>query len=221
VPGICGHEAVLLPQEVLANWLGAAGKVAEPVERGPMTRLLPITLALALAGLPAAADEFTDTLDSALKAYKDNDITGAREDLDYAGKLLNAMKSESLAKFLPEPEPGWTKEAADDASATGFMGMLGGGTTAGATYKKATETLTIALVADSPMVNGLGAMFSGMSGIAGGKPVRIQRVQFNTTDDGLQGVVNGKVMVSVTGDASIEDKTAYLEKMDFKALGEF
>ncbi len=186
-----------------------------------MTRFLPITLALALAGLPAAADEFTDTLDSALKAYNDNDITGAREDLDYAGKLLNAMKSESLSKFLPEPEPGWTKEAADDASATGFMGMLGGGTTAGATYKKGTETLTIALVADSPMVNGIGAMFSGMSGIAGGKPVRIQRVQFNSTDDGLQGVVNGKVMVSVTGDASIEDKTAYLEKMDFKALGEF
>ena len=81
--------------------------------------------------------------------------------------------------------------------------------------------LTIALVADLPMVNGIGAMISGMSGIAGGKPVRIQRVQFNTTDDGLQGVVNGKVMVSVTGDASIEDKTRYLEKMDFKALGDF
>ena len=60
--------------------------------------------------------------------------SGAREDLDYAGKLLTAMKSEALAKFLPAALPGWTREeaAAEDAAAAGgFMGMLGGGTTRG------------------------------------------------------------------------------------------
>ena len=33
-------------------------------------------------------------------------------------------------------------------------------------------------------------------------------------------MVNERVMVSVTGDASVEDKTALLEAMDFKALGD-
>ncbi len=71
------------------------------------------------------------------------------------------------------------------------------------------------------MVSGLGAMITGMAGMAGGKPLRIQRTEFTESDDGLQGVVNGKVMVSVTGDASLEDKTAALEAMDFNGLGDF
>ena len=90
-----------------------------------------------LAPLPAAADEFTDTLESALKAYNEGDVAGAREDLDYAGKLLTALKAEALAKFLP------AAPARLDAggglgrgrgAAGGLMGMFGGGTTAAATY---------------------------------------------------------------------------------------
>ncbi len=188
-----------------------------------MLRFLPAAVALALAGLPALADEFSDTLESALKAYNSGDVSGAREDLDYAGKLLNAMKAETLGKFLPEAPEGWTREAAtdDDAAAGGLMGMLGGGTTAGATYRNGSDTFTIRLVADSPVVNGLGSMIAGMAGLGSGKPIRIQRVEFTQNDDGLQGVVNKRVMVSVTGSAPIEAKTAALEKMDFKALGNF
>ena len=188
-----------------------------------MVRYLPTAVALALAGLPAAvcADEFTDTLASALKAYNEGDVTGAREDLDYAGKLLTAMKADALAKFLPEAPAGWTKEAADADEGAGFMGMLGGGTTAAATYRKGAEDFTIALVADSSVVNGLGAMITGMAGLAGGKPLRIQRVEFTQNDEGLQGVINKRVMISVTGSAPLEAKTAALETMDFKALGDF
>ena len=76
------------------------------------------------------------------------------------------MKSEALAKLLPAAQPGWTREAAaeEEAGAGGFMGMLGGGTSAAATYRKGAESFTITLVADSPMVSGLGAMISGMAG---------------------------------------------------------
>ena len=187
-----------------------------------MLRFVPAVLAIALAS-PVAADEFTDTLESALKAYEEGDIVGARQDLDYAGKLLASMKSESLAKLLPDAQPGWTREAGseDDAAASGFMGMLGGGTMASATYRKGAETLTITLVADSPMVSGLGAMISGMAGLAGGKPLRIQRTEFSDKDGELQGLVADKVMVNVTGEAPLEDKKAYLEAMDFKAIGAF
>lgn len=187
-----------------------------------MRYLATAALAVSLVALPAWGDEFTDTLDSARQAYEEGDISGARADLDYAGKLLMAMKSDSLAKFLPEAPVGWIKEAADSDEASGFMGMLGGGTTAAATYRKGEEDFTITLVADSPMVSGIGAMITGMAGMAGsGKPMRIQRTEFTSTDDGLQGVVNNKVMVSVTGNATAEDKSAALELMDFKALGEF
>ena len=60
-----------------------------------------------------------------------------------------------------------------------------------------------------------------MAAIGGGKPIRIQRTEFTENDGDLQGVVDGKVMVSVGGNASVEDKTALLEAMDFEALADF
>ena len=180
-----------------------------------------ISLLGAAAAGPVAADEFTDTLESALSAYRGGDVDGAREDLDYASKLLTSMKSESLAKFLPDALPGWTRGEGDAAGAAGFMGMLGGGTTASATYTRAGEELTITMVANSPMINGMAAMITGIGSLGGGKPMRIQRTEFSQNDDGLQGIVDGKVMINVDGNASLEDKKAYLEAMDFKALGDF
>ena len=162
-------------------------------------------LALALAALPAAADEFTDTLESALEAYRDGDIAGARADLDYAGKLLTAMKSEALAKFLPAAQPGWTREAAAGtrpARRAGSWRCWAAAPRRRPPTARERRASTITLVADSPMVSGLGAMISGMAGLAGGKPLRIQRTEFTTNDGELQGVVNDRVMVSVSGDAA-------------------
>ena len=123
------------------------------------------------------------------------------------------MKSASLAKLLPAPLPGWTREeaAADDAESAGMaMAMFGGGTTASATYTDGTADVTITLVADSPMVSGLGALMGGIAGAGGGKPIRIQRTQFTLSDGDLQGVVDNKVMVNVGGSASLEQKQAQL-----------
>lgn len=187
-----------------------------------MLRFLPALLVAGLAAAPALADEFTDTLDSAIKAYNDGDVAGAQQDVEYAGKLLASMKAEGLAKFLPEAQAGWTRADENTDEAGGMMAMLGGGTTTGATYKKADGTdLTITLVANSPMVNGIAAMVGGMAAMGSGKPMRIQRTEFANNDGELQGVVNGKVMISVSGNATVEDKTAYLEAMDFKGLAEF
>jgi hypothetical protein len=188
-----------------------------------MLRFLPATLAIGLAALPVAADEFTDAVDSALEAYRDNDVKGAREELDYAVKLLDGMKSESLAKLLPEPLAGWTKEASDASDAEGAgmaMAMFGGGTAASAKYSDGTADMTITLIADSPMVTGIGGMLAGLAG-TGGKPIRINRTQFSVNDGDLQGVVNSKVMVSVSGSASLEQKQAQVKAMDFEALGDF
>ena len=90
-----------------------------------------------------------------------------------------------------------------------------------ASYTKGTDELTITLVANSPMVSGIGAMITGMGAMTGGKPIRVQRTEFSMNEGELQGVVDGKVMISVGGNAGIEDKTAYLEAMDFDALADF
>jgi hypothetical protein len=185
-----------------------------------MLRLL-AAAAIGLAALPAVADEFTDTLDSALQAYNDGDVDGARKDLEYATKLLAAMKAETLAKFLPEALPGWTKAEGDEAETGGMMAMLGGGTSASATYTKGSEELTITLVANSPMVTGIASMMGGVAAMGNSKPMRIQRTEFVENDEELQGVVDGKVLITVAGGAPVEDKTAYLEKMDFKAIADF
>jgi hypothetical protein len=187
-----------------------------------MRLFLPAALAAALAAMPVSADEFTDVIDGALEAYGDGEITIAREELDYAIKLLAMMKSESLSGFLPEALPGWTKTKGDGGDGGGAaMAMLGGGTTASAEYSNGSNNVSMTLMADSPLVSGMAAMITGMASMGGGKPVRIQRTQFGINDDEMQGVVNKRVMVTLSGNASVEDKKAYLEMMDLKALGNF
>lgn len=176
---------------------------------------LPFALCVAL---PAMADEFTDTLESALKAYRDGDVKTASDDLGYATKLLGSQKAEALAKFLPAAPAGWTREdAAPDDSGIG-MAVFGGGTTVSATYSKADSSAEISLIADSPLVASMGAALKFAQGAAG-KPFRIQRVEFADMDGELQGLVNDRVLVSVSGDASAEDKKALLEAMDLAGLG--
>jgi hypothetical protein len=177
--------------------------------------------ALGLSTAPALADEFTDVLSSALQAYEEGDITIAREELDYAVTLLKEMKSESLSAYLPEPLPGWTREDAEGDGAGMAMAMLGGGTTAAAKYSNGTTDMTITLIANSPVVSSIGGMITGMASLGGGKPTRIQRTQFADNDGEMQGVIDNRILVSVSGQASVEDKTAQLDAMDFSALRDF
>lgn len=185
--------------------------------------------ALVAAGLvaaspaPAGADEVTDTLEGALAAYRDGDVTGAQQDVEYATKLLVAMRGEALAKFLPAALPGWTRSDEDGDATGGMAAMFGGGTAATATYTKDDGTeLVLSLVANSPVVSGIASMVSGIASMGtGGKPMRIGRTEFADSDGDLQGVVGGKVLVSASGDATVEDKKAYLEALDFTALAAF
>ncbi|WP_424933522.1 hypothetical protein [Amaricoccus macauensis] len=183
------------------------------------------TLAAAALALvcahPANSDEFTDVVEGALEAYEAGEFTAAREDLDYAIKILAEMKSEGLAAFLPDALPGWERGEAEAEGMTMGLGMLGGGTAAAAKYSNPDGELTISLITDSPMLASFSAMFSGLSSAAGGKPIRIQRVQFIENDGELQGIVENRILVSVTGDASLESKKAYLEALDIQGLKDF
>lgn len=134
------------------------------------------------------------------------------------------MRSSALARHLPAALDGWTREdatAEDAAGAAMAMAMFGGGTTASATYRRGAEDVTVTLVDSPGMASGIGAMITGLAGMGEGRPIRIQRVQFANADGELQGVVDGKIMVTVSGSASLADKQAYVEAMDLGALGDF
>lgn len=184
---------------------------------------LPLLLGLAIPLFPGAAgaDEFTDTLESALQAYRDGDVKAAGEDLAFATKLLGNQKAAALAKFLPAAPAGWTRT--DDAPEDEGIGMamFGGGTTVGATYSNGTNEAQVTLLADSPMVGSLGAMLGGLASMTGSKPTRIQRVEFSDSDGELRGMVNNRVLVTVSGDAPLEDKRILVEAMDLGALANY
>ncbi len=181
------------------------------------------TLVLAAAALSlsaqVAADEFTDTIDSALEAYAADDINAAAEELSYASTLLQTMKGERFAALLPEALDGWTREV--DMEANAAVGMFGGGVTATGDYTGPSGNVRIQMMADNPSVMTMAGMYANPQMMSSmGEVVRVNRQSFVDQDGELTGVIGGRVLVTVGGNASLEDKKAYLEAMDFGAIAQ-
>ena len=175
---------------------------------------VPFALSAVLAALPVAADDVTDALDSARGAYEEGDIAYAIEELTYARQLMLEQKAASFSALLPKPLDGWTREISTEGNAA--MAMMGGGTTAEASYTKGGESFTITLIADSPMI----AMMAGMianPAMAGGKMVRVGRQKFVDSDGELSTVVDNRVLVQASGGAR-DAMIAHLEAIDYAAL---
>src|SRR5690242_16537453 len=109
------------------------------------------------------ADDVTDQIDEAVKAYQKKDYATAATALDAAANLIRQAKAEGTKTLLPEPLSGWT---ADEAEVTTMgAGMMGGGTSIVRRYHKGDDQVEVTLVSDSPMLQAMAMMFSGaMSG---------------------------------------------------------
>lgn len=182
-----------------------------------MFRVSFFSLALVALTAPALADEVSDTLSSALQAYEDGDIGYAIEELDYAKQLLQAMKTDALAGFLPEAPDGWTREVSSEMSSG--LSMFGGGIGAEATYSNDTDSFTVTLMANNPMVSAFGGMISS-AGMMGGKMVRVGREKFLDQDGELTGLIDNRILIQAQG-ADPELMLPVLEAIDFKALEDF
>lgn len=180
------------------------------------TTLIAAALAAGLTPAETRADEFTDVVEGALEAYRAGDVDAAREDLDYAVKLLAASKAKGLVALLPEPVPGWTRE--DGADESMAMTMFGGGVTASAVYRRGDAEFTLRLVADSPMIASVAGMLGGMATLPGTDIRRIGRQTFAVGDGQVQGVVDNRILVAADGSATVDDMVATIERMDFAAL---
>ncbi len=165
----------------------------------------------------ALADEVTDTLTSALEAYEEGDIDYAIEELDYAKQLLKAMKTDELTAFLPEAPAGWTREVSTEMGAG--LAMMGGGMGAEAEYTDGSDSFTITIMANNPMVTAFGAVVSNAA-LMGMKLERVGRQKFANDNGELSGLIDNRILIQASG-ADVDLMIKVLETMDFKALEGF
>jgi hypothetical protein len=191
--------------------------------------ILPVLLIVVSWGaVPVCADEILDAMNEAIEAYKEKEYAEAAESLDYAKQLILQMRSENIMKVLPEPLPGWESKTAQTQS----MGMLGGMAGVEKEYFKpgtgdqGRKRITINIMAESPMMQGMMAMFNpAYAGAQGGKLQKIKRnkaiVKYNP--DSRSGEANVLVkksyIVSIKGNSvDKKDLLDYAEAVDYKGL---
>jgi hypothetical protein len=173
----------------------------------------------------AAADDVTDSIEEAVDAYKKGEYKKASEELTYALESINQKKGNSLKIYLPEPLEGWT---ADEATAqTANAAMLGGGTMLSRTYHKSESLITIEMVMDSPLMQGIAMMMANpmFRSSEMGELTRINKekamIKYDNKEKSgdITMIVANRIMVTVKGETvSKEELIAYAKAIDLKKL---
>jgi hypothetical protein len=193
-----------------------------------MPKIIPaLFAAAALAAAPtltpalALADEIEDALQAALDAYRAGNIAEAQEEADYAATLLGQQKAAGLSAFLPAPMDGWTREDGDSSAA--MAALFGGGMTASASYARGSDNVEIQVMADSPMITAMAGMMGSPAMMAQmGEVRRTGGHRYVVTHDGdVQTLLNGRVLVQVSGSAPRDALVAYFEAIDLDGLAAF
>ena len=179
-------------------------------------------LALGVALVPGArADDVTDQINEALKAYQNHDTQTAIAALDAAANLLRQARAESLKKLLPQTPPGWS---ADEAQSTKVgVAMLGGGITASRAYHNGNQRVEVQIVTDSPVLQGLGALIGSPLATIGGMKTAViggRRMSYTESDHSYMTVVADKVIVRLEGNADTPDATlkSFIGAIDFTGI---
>lgn len=169
-------------------------------------RILCVGAVMALLSVPALADDITDAIDQARKAYQAGDLGGAKQSLDLASQLIGQKNAEGFAELLLKPLPGWTAEKAQ-TSAIGLAGF--GASVASHTYTNAKgDRVEVQITGDSAMVAQFAALLQNPH-VAGamGKLVRVgnQRAMQNAEGD-VHLVIANKFLITVQGQADAQAK---------------
>lgn len=167
------------------------------------------------------ADDVTDQINEALKAYQNHDTQTAIAALDAASNLMRQARADGLKKLLPPPPPGWTADAAESTAVS--VAMLGGGITASRAYHNGAQRVEVQIVADSPMLQTVAALISSPLGAMGGmKTVVIggRRMSYTENDKSYMTLVADKVIVRIEGNSDTPDATlkSFIAVIDFAAI---
>ena len=177
--------------------------------------------ALALLGVlaaPAIADDISDAMDQARKAYSAGDLTNAKQQLDLASQLIGQKNAEAFAALLPNALPGWKAEKVQ-AQATGALAF--GASVASRTYTNAKgDNVEVQITGDSAMVMQIATVLSNPQ-FAGamGKLIRVgQQRAIQNSDGDVNMVVNNKFLITIQGSADAASKVAYANAIDVARL---
>ena len=180
-------------------------------------RARPLLLLLLLVN-PARADEVTDKIHQGLTAYGKQDYTTAATALDDASALVRQRSTEMWKAFLPDAPPGWTVESTDVGA-----GTLGMGNSASRKYTQDGKGVTITLMTDSPVMQGLAAVLANpMIAAATGKSVMVGGRRFNyvQTDNSFVTLIADRVLLRVKGSDGISEDAlkAFLALLNFSEI---
>jgi hypothetical protein len=169
----------------------------------------------------AHADDVTDQINEALKAYQNHNTQTAIAALDAAANLLRQSRAAGLRRLLPSAPQGWTADAAESTAVS--VAMLGGGITASRAYHNGIQRVEVQLVADSPMLQGLAALISSPLGALGGMQTVViggRRMSHTENDHTYMTLVADKVIVKVDGNSDTPDATlkSFIAVIDFTAI---
>jgi hypothetical protein len=184
------------------------------------TRVLTLSLLIATTALPARADDITDQINEALSAYDRKDMPTAISGLEAALNMIRQNRADAYGALLPPPPTGWTAEAVETISAG--MAMAGVGISASRKYHRGSDTVTVSILVDSPLLQAMSTIAA--SGIAAMSGIRTQIVNGRRTlymkDDGAYTTfVGDRVLVRVEGKGLPEDLLKqFLTAVDFAAV---
>ena len=138
----------------------------------PSTRIVAVLAVLGALCTPALADDVSDAIDAARKAYQSGDVVNTKQSLDLATQLLSQKSAENFATLLPNPLPGWTGEKPQ----TTTVGALGfGASVASRKYTSARgDSVEVQITGDSAVVTQIATLLTNPT-VAGlmGKLIRV------------------------------------------------
>lgn len=191
--------------------------------------MLKLGLLLILLLKPVWADDVTDSIDEARKAWVAGKAEEAMQSLDYASQLIRQKKGERLELALPEALAGWKKT--DSGSSAAGSSLFGGATAANASFERQQgeeySSCSVSIATDNPMMGMLLASFSNpmlMSG-SGKKLIKVggqkASIEYDEADKSgnINVVVAQQVLVTVQGSGlSAEELKAYADAVKYDVI---
>lgn len=163
--------------------------------RSPLVGVSILAFASTLLG-----DEVEDSINEALKLYKEGKYSEASTSLQVAVNGINEKKGGTISSALPEKIGEWKGDEINNSNA---LSVLGGGTTVERKYSKGDRDATITIIADSPMIGQVIGLMSNPT-IAGLAGMKMKKAGANTVsiqkDQGMgQIVVDNRFLIQIQG----------------------
>jgi hypothetical protein len=174
------------------------------------------------------ADEVTDQLDEARKAYEAGELRNAVQTLQFAVASIQEKINLDLLKLLPEPLAGWQADE-PQAQSAGMAAMIAGTNLTRRYFRDGGGEVEVSIMADSPLMPMMTMMLSNPMMMQTNPGTRVythggQRGMMQHEKDSdkweISLLVGGKILVKVDG-SGLQDKApveAYLEAIDFDAV---